>query len=171
LANHRHKDQFDLAYESYVADGRSDESLQRLLKMCESYIRRIAYSKVRQYIDDVTQNALLALWRSLPRYNPALAGLKHYIRLTTKAAINRHLAQMYTSPVTCNIDDVTIQPDSDSDPYDAYNRLSEVIDAPTQLLSALLRGDSLCEAARVAGISRKAARCAIDRAIKLARIS
>jgi RNA polymerase sigma factor (sigma-70 family) len=143
-----------------------------LLDFATKYVRRICYRPCRDRSDDVAQDAMVTLWRNLDKFDGSLSSFTNFVRLNARAAINRHLRNLYSSPQeTAGADEEEVEEVvDDRGDFESTTELYRAFGDDAPLLDLLLAGESLISAAAKLGISHKAARCMIDRARRRANI-
>lgn len=128
-----------------------EQAFEMLMRTVETPMYRLALSMTRQREDaeDVTQEALVKLWRSLPSYRfecPILPYALHIVRNTVLDLLRRNRARGETVSLTVEDEDGetavldVADPDESADPARAYvseERIREVRRAMDELPSEL----------------------------------
>jgi RNA polymerase sigma factor (sigma-70 family) len=134
---------------------------------------RHAAKKVRNRADaeDIGQQTAFSAWQYIDRFDPLRQSIKHWVRLTANAVINRHLASVYKIGAVIvdyvDIDKIdVIDPRSREmdDRNDVYERLLDCFQEDVELLDLLLAGFSQTECEHELGLTRKAIRYRIEKA-------
>jgi hypothetical protein len=146
----------------------SDEDLGNLLEGIRALAIRSLRSKCKDNYEDVAQQVVIVCWRTLGKFNPSKSSMYKWVKLTCEASLNRSLVTTYRNKARVSLDLNTITTE-DGDSMLIDDRLQYgFIDDP-QLLNLLLEGHSLSECAIQLGITRKAARYRLQKAIRRAQ--
>lgn len=132
--------------------------------------------------EDVVQDAVVRILRRMSRFDPAKAPFAAWVRLNTNAAVFDHLHSVYIEQervadlgvdeagVAITLDDVNGQSATQRaaewlvEPTWSGPELSYLFAGDDELVKALLQSTNLAQVERKTGRSRKAVRCAIERA-------
>lgn len=145
----------------------SQGALDGLLGAVQRQAYRQAAIKLSEHAEDIAQDATIAVWQTISKYDPTRSSFSTWVWQVTNGIILDRFRQQRnsaTSPVEPFAETAVEQPS-----FTNYERLHDAFSNDPQLLLLLINGHTLADCQRLLSITRKALRCRIEKIRKAAQ--